>query len=186
MSKVRRALEFATHAHKGQKRKYDGRPYITHPVDVKASVSFYGGSKTAKVVALLHDVVEDTEYTEYEIQVIFGHRVSRCVSALTHPPKAVGNRATRNIKYNTNLVWADWDIRNIVHLVKACDILHNLPSIMEYDPDFGEVYIQEKLDQAKVLVEIPWTTKVDLTKMFKRYGYEFSEATTYQQYIGDK
>lgn len=73
------ALKFIAKKHAGQKRR-NGNPYIIHPIRVSQEVH----SDTEKVVALLHDVVEDTETTVEEISQVFGHEVALAVEALTH------------------------------------------------------------------------------------------------------
>lgn len=75
----KKALQFITNKHQGQKRR-NGNPYIIHPIRVSQEVS----GDTEKVVALLHDVVEDTETTLAEIENLFGKEVSEAVDALTH------------------------------------------------------------------------------------------------------
>ena len=74
-----KALEIATAAHKNQKDK-SGVDYIKHPVTVASFVS----GEEAKVVALLHDVLEDTDVTEAELRAIFGDTITDAVVTMTH------------------------------------------------------------------------------------------------------
>lgn len=75
----KQALEFAVFKHAGQKRS-NGDNYIIHPIRVSQEVK---GTKQ-KVVALLHDTVEDTDTTLEEIETTFGTDIANCVDALTH------------------------------------------------------------------------------------------------------
>ena len=67
-----RAYGFAACAHKEQKRKYTGEPYIIHPVAVANMVSDYEGSDNAISAALMHDVLEDTDVTVDYMRWVFG------------------------------------------------------------------------------------------------------------------
>lgn len=73
------ALIFITKAHAGQKRR-NGNPYIIHPIRVSQEVH----SDLEKVVALLHDTVEDSTATNEQIKELFGEEVAIAVEALTH------------------------------------------------------------------------------------------------------
>jgi len=75
----KKALEFITRKHQGQKRR-NGNPYIIHPIRVSQEVF----SENEKIVALLHDVIEDTNTTIEEVEKLFGKEVSEAVEAITH------------------------------------------------------------------------------------------------------
>ena len=80
------ALAFAGRAHRGQKRKYRGEPYITHPMAVAGIIMRLVPDHTLEMVqaALLHDVVEDSDdYSINDIQQIFGETIARIVDGLT-------------------------------------------------------------------------------------------------------
>jgi len=79
MKTYKKALRFATNAHKGQKRT-NGNNYIIHPIRVSQDVR----TETQKVIALLHDTVEDTGTTLGTIAQEFGNEVARAVDCLTH------------------------------------------------------------------------------------------------------
>ncbi len=78
-----RALMFAIKAHAGVERRGKGFPYIVHPMEAMAIVSTITGDQEMLAAAALHDVVEDTEYTEEDIRKEFGDRVARLVSSET-------------------------------------------------------------------------------------------------------
>ncbi|MEG1372186.1 MAG: HD domain-containing protein, partial [Mucinivorans sp.] len=80
---IRSAYEFARDAHRGVKRK-SGEPYITHPLSVaRIVVAEIGLGVKSVVAALLHDVVEDTDYTVEDIRYRFGDKVAQLVDGLT-------------------------------------------------------------------------------------------------------
>src|SRR5210317_1611788 len=77
---IRKAFEIALEAHSTQRRK-TGEPYIFHPIAVAKIVAYeIGLDATAIVSALLHDVVEDTNYTVTDIERMFGEKVARIVN----------------------------------------------------------------------------------------------------------
>ena len=80
---IRKAFDIAVEAHSNQRRK-TGEPYIYHPIAVAKIVAYEIGLDTTSIVsALLHDVVEDTEYTTEDIERLFGENVARIVYGLT-------------------------------------------------------------------------------------------------------
>lgn len=80
---INKAFEFAYEAHKGIRRK-SNEPYIIHPIAVaKIAAEEIGLGPTAVISALLHDVVEDTDYTNEDIENIFGKKIATIVDGLT-------------------------------------------------------------------------------------------------------
>ena len=80
---IQKAFEFANEAHKGVRRR-SGEPYILHPIAVaKIVVSNIGLGYKSIVAALLHDVVEDTDYTVDDLRKLFGDKVATLVEGLT-------------------------------------------------------------------------------------------------------
>ena len=83
VAQVQKAFEFAEQAHKNVRRR-SGMPYIMHPIEVaKIVVGEIGLGCKSIVAALLHDVVEDTEYTVDDIRILFGDKVAMLVDGLT-------------------------------------------------------------------------------------------------------
>lgn len=78
-----RALEFAIKAHSGIERRGKGFPYIVHPLEAVSIVATFTSDQELLAAAALHDVVEDTDYTEEDIKKEFGERVAHLVSAET-------------------------------------------------------------------------------------------------------
>ena len=80
---IKRAYTFARDAHKGVRRR-SGEPYILHPIEVARIVSQeIGLGSTSICAALLHDVVEDTDYTVEDIENLFGSKIASIVEGLT-------------------------------------------------------------------------------------------------------
>jgi len=94
MSILDDAVKFAVDAHAGMTRKIGNKPYILHPMEVAAIVGTMTGDEETLAAAVLHDVVEDTEYCLEDIEAAFGRRVAALVSSETEdkrpemPPEA--------------------------------------------------------------------------------------------------
>jgi (p)ppGpp synthase/HD superfamily hydrolase len=149
-----KAILFSKLAHEaiGQKRKYTGEPYFNHPLRVmKLVASVLPDDEDAQIVALLHDVVEDTHISLTLIRDEFGTRVERGVFALTDTPTVEGgpNRKERKKLDRERLSKAEgW-----IQTVKVADMIDNTSSIAEHDPNFWKVYKEEKRLLLDVLTE---------------------------------
>lgn len=126
---VRRAFTVARKAHEGVRRK-TGEPYIFHPMEVaRIAAEDLGLGPVAVVCALLHDVVEDTEYTLEDIRMIFDDRVAQIIDGLTKI-EGVFDYATNSIQaenFKKLLTTMGDDVRVI--LLKLCDRLHNMRTL---------------------------------------------------------
>ena len=116
------ALRFAEEKHKGQVDKA-GVPYIEHPKAVAARVN----GEDAKIAALLHDCVEDTDATIDEIREMFGDTIADAVACLTHDKSVPYLEYVRGIKGN-----------ELARQVKLADLSHNMelsriPNVTEAD-----------------------------------------------------
>ena len=132
---ITRAFNFAKHAHKGIRRN-SGEPYILHPIAVARIVSEeIGLGSTSICAALLHDVVEDTEYTVEDIANLFGPKIAQIVDGLTKISGGIfGDKAsalTENFK--KLLLTMSEDIRVI--LIKIADRLHNMRTLEYMAPN---------------------------------------------------
>ena len=124
-----KAFNFANQAHKGIKRR-SGEPYIMHPIAVaKIVCNEIGLGSTSICSALLHDVVEDTDYTVEDIENIFGPKIAQIVDGLTKISGGIfGDRASAQAEnFKKLLLTMSDDIRVI--LIKIADRLHNMRTL---------------------------------------------------------
>lgn len=145
-----KAYQFAKARHEavGQLRDYTGEPYINHPVEVAGIVRSVPHDEAMVLAALLHDTVEDTETTIDEIHTEFGSDVADLVGWLTDVSKSSdGNRALRKAIDREHTSQAPARAKTI----KLADLISNSRSILEHDPAFAEVYLQEKALLLEVL-----------------------------------
>ncbi|SDS65214.1 GTP pyrophosphokinase [Microterricola viridarii] len=119
---IERAYTAAERAHSGQKRR-SGEPYITHPLAVAQILADLGiGSKTV-AAALLHDTVEDTEYTLEQLRADFGDEIAMLVDGVTKLDKVKYGDSTQAETVRKMIVAMSKDIR--VLIIKLADRLHN-------------------------------------------------------------
>lgn len=147
-----KAKHFAYGAHTGigQVRKYTLEPYIIHPFAVAALVMSVAGSTSEMIAAAyLHDVVEDTEVTSVKIHEEFGHIIGVMVDMLTNVPKSMGNRAVRKQMDLERLAAAGPEVQT----VKLADLIDNSKDILQHDPSFARVYLEEKKALLEVLTD---------------------------------
>ena len=126
---ITKAFNFANQAHKGIKRR-SGEPYIMHPIAVASIVcNEIGLGSTSICAALLHDVVEDTDYTVEDIENIFGPKIAQIVDGLTKISGGIfGDRALAQAEnFKKLLLTMSNDIRVI--LIKIADRLHNMRTL---------------------------------------------------------
>ena len=126
VERITKAFNFAKQAHDGVKRR-SGEPYIMHPIAVaKIVCSEMGLGSTSICAALLHDVVEDTEYTVEDIRNMFGDKIAQIVDGLTKISGGIfGEQASAQAEnFRKLLLTMSDDIRVI--LIKIADRLHNM------------------------------------------------------------
>lgn len=142
------ALQFAALAHRGQIRKYNGRPYITHPIRVAGRVAIHEiASDELVAAAALHDTVEDCGISFTYIANKFGSDVASYVGHLTNSPKVAGqNRAERKREEVARIA----DIPHECKIIKLIDRIDNLSEIDRED-GFAKVYARESLLLLEVL-----------------------------------
>lgn len=147
------AIQLCIRQHDGQFRK-SGEPYAIHPILVSCIVAFLGGDDDMIIAALLHDVVEDTDYTLDKIIDEFGEGVAKLVEGLTKivtirdDKLAHSNEATSKLKataltFRKMLLVSIEDVRVLV--VKLCDRLHNMLTLGALRPDKQVRIAQETL-----------------------------------------
>lgn len=133
MKFAKKALDFATEAHKGQNDK-GGKPYIKHPIYVANHVD----GDTAKAVAYLHDVVEDTKYTLEDLRRAgFSHEIVEAVDILTKKDGMSYEKYIEKVAENS-----------IATMVKVADLQHNSQLDRIENPtekDYGRCRTYEKM-----------------------------------------
>lgn len=124
---------------------------MVHPLAVAHLVAMYTEDEDLVIAALLHDVIEDTVRTKFDIEAMFGSTVAHLVEQLTKTTTHKdGNRAARKKIDNARLAKACSEVK----LIKLCDIFDNIQDLARTDPDFAETYIREKLELLPLLNDI--------------------------------
>lgn len=125
---IRAAFDLALDAHKDMRRK-SGEPYIYHPISVaKIAASEIGLGTTSIICALIHDVVEDSDYTVEDIRRKFGDKVARIVDGLTKIKEVFDHTDSMQAEnFRKMLLTLSDDVRVI--LVKLCDRMHNMRTL---------------------------------------------------------
>ena len=162
MDIIQKAFDFANEAHKGVRRR-SGEPYILHPIAVaKIVVSNIGLGCKSIAAALLHDVVEDTDYTVDDIRNLFGERIAILVDGLTKIKTVLDNEDKKsrgaslqaeNLKHI--LLTLNDDVR--VVLIKLADRLHNCRTI-EFMPE----HKRDKILSETMFIFIPLAHRLGL------------------------
>ena len=125
---IRRAFEFAREAHQGVRRK-SGEPYILHSLAVaKIAVKEIGLGTKSAVAALLHDVLEDTDYTVEDIANLFGPKIASLVDGLTKISEAMGSNTTKQAESFRKMILTLADDVRVI-LIKIADRLHNMRTL---------------------------------------------------------
>ena len=161
---VRSAFDFANKAHKNVRRR-SGEPYILHPIEVaEIVVNDIGLGYKSISAALLHDVVEDTEYTVEDLRVQFGDKIASLVEGLTKIKTVLdnedrrGGRLTESIQAENLkriLLTLGDDVR--VVLIKLADRLHNCRTI-EFMPE----HKRDKILSETMFIFIPLAHRLGL------------------------
>jgi GTP diphosphokinase / guanosine-3',5'-bis(diphosphate) 3'-diphosphatase len=142
--KIRTAFNFAVEAHKNHRRK-SGEPYIYHPIAVgQIVVEEIGLGATSVVCSLLHDVVEDTDFTLSDIKEYFGDEVSRIIDGLTKISDIFDQTTSVQAEnFRKMLLTLSDDVRVI--LIKLADRLHNMRTLDSLPPKKQLKVAQETL-----------------------------------------
>ena len=152
MDLVEKAKQFATTAHKriNHQRKYSSQPYTSHLSAVAKTVASVTDDEEMIAAAWLHDVVEDTPATIYDVEKEFGSAVAELVDCLTDVSKpGDGNRKIRKAIDRQHLARASQRAKT----VKLADLIDNAVDISRHDSEFAEVYLVEMAALLDVLDE---------------------------------
>ena len=157
---VTKAFNFARQAHKGV-RRLSGEPYIMHPIAVaQIACEEMGLGSTSICAALLHDVVEDTDYTVEDIANIFGTKIAQIVDGLTKISGGIfGDKASAQAEtFKKLLLTMSDDIRVI--LIKISDRLHNMRTLSSMLPSK-----QYKIAGETLYIYAPLADRLGLNKI---------------------
>lgn len=153
---IRKAFDIALDAHKDQRRK-TGEPYIYHPIAVAKIVAEEIGLGTTSIAcALLHDVIEDSDYTYEDIEKIFGKKIADIVNGLTKiSVMNHQNISVQSENYRKLLLTLSEDFRVI--LIKIADRLHNMRTLESMAPDK-----QKKIASETIYIYAPLAHRLGL------------------------
>ncbi|MBQ0061171.1 MAG: bifunctional (p)ppGpp synthetase/guanosine-3',5'-bis(diphosphate) 3'-pyrophosphohydrolase [Bacteroidales bacterium] len=157
---ITKAFNFARQAHKGVRRR-SGEPYIMHPISVaQIACQEIGLGSTSICAALLHDVVEDTDYTIEDIENIFGNKIALIVDGLTKISGGIfGDHASEQAEnFKKLLLTMSEDIRVI--LIKIADRLHNMRTLGSMIPSK-----QYKIAGETLYIYAPLANRLGLNKI---------------------
>ena len=176
---ITKAFNFARQAHKGV-RRLSGEPYIMHPIAVaRIAVEEMGLGSTSICAALLHDVVEDTDYTVEDISNIFGEKIAQIVDGLTKISGGIfGEQASAQAEnFKKLLLMMSDDIRVI--LIKICDRLHNMRTLQSQPANK-----QYKIAGETLYIYAPLANRLGLNKIKTEledlsFKYEHPDEYTY-------
>ncbi|MBQ8607374.1 MAG: bifunctional (p)ppGpp synthetase/guanosine-3',5'-bis(diphosphate) 3'-pyrophosphohydrolase [Bacteroidaceae bacterium] len=176
---ITKAFNFAKQAHKGVRRR-SGEPYIMHPIAVARIVcEEIGLGSTSICSALLHDVVEDTDYTVEDISNIFGPKIAQIVDGLTKISGGIfGDRASSQAEnFKKLLLTMSEDIRVI--LIKMADRLHNMRTLGSMLPSK-----QYKIAGETLYIYAPLANRLGLNKIkteLEDLSFKYEHPETYQE-----
>lgn len=180
---ITKAFNFARQAHKGV-RRLSGEPYIMHPIAVaQIACKEIGLGSTSICSALLHDVVEDTDYTIEDIENIFGPKISQIVDGLTKISGGIfGEQASAQAEnFKKLLLTMSDDIRVI--LIKICDRLHNMRTLASQPANK-----QYKIAGETLYIYAPLANRLGLNKIkteLENLSFKFEHQEDYKK-IEDK
>ena len=176
---ITKAFNFARQAHKGV-RRLSGEPYIMHPIAVAQIASEEMGlGSTSICSALLHDVVEDTDYTVEDIRNIFGDKIAQIVDGLTKISGGIfGEQASAQAEnFKKLLLTMSDDIRVI--LIKICDRLHNMRTLESQAPNK-----QYKIAGETLYIYAPLANRLGLNKIkseLENLSFRFEHPEEYEK-----
>jgi GTP pyrophosphokinase len=176
---IRNALDIAIDAHKNQYRK-SGEPYIFHPISVaKIVAEKIGLDANSIAAALLHDVVEDSEYNIEKIKSVFGEKIAKIVEGLTKISKLKKDKiiSIQSENFRKMLLTLNDDVRVI--LIKIADRLHNMRTMdsMSYEK-------QIKISSETLYIYAPIAHRIGLYEIkseLEDLSLKYTDSETYNR-----
>ena len=178
---IEKAFRFAKEAHKGARRR-SGEPYILHPIAVaRIVVEELGLGSTSICAALLHDVIEDTDYTREDIEAAFGDKIADLVEGVTKISGGIfGAQASAQAEnFRKLLLSMSTDIRVI--LIKMADRLHNMRTLGSLRPEK-----QFKIAGETLYVYAPLAHRLGLSKIkyeLEDLAFKYEHPQKYKEII---
>lgn len=176
---IEKAYRFAKEAHKGARRQ-SGEPYILHPIAVaKIVISEMGLGSTSICTALLHDVVEESEYTREDIAAAFGETIASLVEGLTKISGGIfdAESSVQAEKFRKLLLSMSTDVR--VVLIKMADRLHNMRTLQYVRPEK-----QRKITRETLYIYAPLAHRLGLYKIkteLQDLAFRYEHPRTYAE-----
>jgi GTP pyrophosphokinase len=179
---IRKAFDIAVDAHSDQRRK-TGEPYIYHPIAVAKIVAYEIGLDAVSIAsALLHDVVEDTEYTLEDMENLFGETIAKIVNGLTKISR-LNKEQDASIQaenFRKMLLTLNDDVRVI--LIKIADRLHNMQTM-----DAMPAHKQVKIASETLYIYAPLAHRLGLYNIkteLEDLGLKYTEPEAYFGILG--
>ncbi len=164
---IQKAIDFARMSHEGQFRK-SGEPYVIHPILVASIVASISSDSVMVIAALLHDVVEDTEYTLEDVRELFGDEVALLVDGLTKLSE-IREEELISSDSDEKLIKSALSFKNMllvsvkdprVLVIKLCDRLHNMMTL-----DSLPENKQKRISEETLVVYAPIAHRLGISKL---------------------
>ena len=142
---LKKAYVFAAQAHKGQVR-HSGEPYLSHPLEIASMLADMRMDKTTLAAGLLHDVLEDTDVTTFELKQTFGDEIAHLVEGITKISRVQeSSPETRQAESIRKIILAMTDDLRVI-FIKLADRIHNLKTLKFLSEKKQKQIAKETLD----------------------------------------
>ena len=158
ISLIEMAIDYIKEYHEGQKRN-SGEPYYIHPIEVAYIVSEYCFDTETIIASLLHDIVEDTDSSLIQIELIFGKRIAEIVDAVTKITMDY-KLSPEEVLYKLNMSSIQ-DINKKALLIKLVDRLHNIRTIQH----IKSIDKRKRIAQETIEIYVPLAKRINLIKI---------------------
>lgn len=186
MGQLEKAITIATKMHEGQLRKYSGEPYITHPLRVLEAAKAFGMTEPYLCAAVMHDLLEDTDYSVGQMLYEFGPVVTNVVLDLTNVFTKENCPGSNREQRKTAEFIRLSNINEASKTLKYLDRLDNITDIPRNE-GFAKTYLKETLSLINVVVPTDdmygYTRNVDYTSSKAYYQLYFKCGDLVQYYV---